>query len=473
MYDLSKILKQVVILIYLVSASIFAQETIATWAKTYGGYPWGGEWAVSMTKTSDECYLITGRFDQGTNNGEIWTLKVDSRGDTIWTRKYGKEWNDEGLFVKETSDGNYLVYGSLVYTYLPYLYDRRNILLKYDPNGNLIWFDLASGPGQFCFTSLESGIVIADVAGSGLALTNKSDTDSILWQKIYSIPLNFRHFKIVSSADNGYACVGSQIVGIQSPVNTICLIKTNAVGDTLWTRTYNQGYGKGLGLTIDGGFIICGAKEQDQNTDGIALKVDSIGDTTWTRTIPMSWGSLNDVKQTSDSGFIFIGDSYRGIELVKTDFSGVVEWSRFIVGDRAYCIEIANDGGYVFLGRTSSLGSGGLDIFLVKTDQYGRVKIPTTLPNYRNSKVDAELLKIYPNPMNNHAIIQYSLISREHVRIMLYSIVGQKIKTIYEGVKNSGDHTLQFTSEGLSSGIYVIELRSINLIYREKVLILK
>ena len=470
MYNLNKLKIRSVISTLFIAASIYAQDSSNTWTKTYGGY----SWAVSMTKTSDECYVITGRFDQGTNNNEIWTLKVDSMGDTIWTRKYGKEWNDEGIFVKETSDGNYLVYGSFVYNYHEpsLIYDQRKILLKYDHSGNLIWFDLSSGPGQFCYSSLESGIIIADVAGSGIAFTNKSDTDSILWQKIYSIPFNFRHFKMVSSIDNGYACVGSKIVGSQPEVNAITLIKTNTVGDTLWTKTYNQGYGKGVTSTHDGGFVICGAIVEDQNTNGIAIKVNSTGDTVWSRTIPMLWGSLNDVKQTSDLGFIFVGDSYRGIELVKIDYTGIVEWSTFIDGDRAYCIEIANDGGYVLLGRTSSLGSGEMNIFLIKTDQYGRVEIPTVMHNYRNSNVDEELLKIYPNPMNNHAIIQFNIKSRNQVKVNLYSIIGQKIKTLYEGVKNNGDHFLEFNSGGLSSGIYIIELRLKKIIHQKKVLIL-
>lgn len=475
---LNRIIPCIFVTTFLAAQSVQAQDINDTWVKTYGGYSWGQDWAVSMAKTSDDGYILTGRFGQDTNNNEIWTLKIDSNGDTVWTRKYGKEWDDEGIFVKETSNGNYLVYGKFVnyYNEPSQIYDSRRILLKYDPIGNLVWSELESGPGEYCFISLESGIVLADIGAGALILTNKSDSDSLLWQKRIDFPLNFRHLKMVSTNDDGYILAGSKVIGSQPQIDVIVLIRTNSVGDTLWTKTYCEGNGKCVQQTFDGGYIIGGAIRQEVNTDGIALKVDAVGDTVWSRTIPMSWGSLNDVKQTSDSGYIFIGDSNGDIDLIKTNINGVIEWSRSIGGnssEEGYCVEIANDGGYVILGRTSSFGSGGWDIFLAKTDKSGHVDMPTLINRHTKNITDFKSFNIYPNPMNNSAFIKFWLDIQNHVNITLFSIIGQKIKTLYDGIRNKGDHKISINSEGLSSGTYIIEIKTNDRISQKKIIIMK
>src|SRR5205823_6197373 len=98
--------------------------------------------------------------------------------------------------------------------------------------------------------------------------------------------------------------------------STVLLVKTNAYGDTLWTKTFENGnYGDNmLDLTYDGGFIIAGTVYDTLIESGINLiRTNSNGDTLWTKIYAA--GSSNSrtegpiVRQTSDSGFIVAGTS--------------------------------------------------------------------------------------------------------------------------------------------------------------------
>jgi hypothetical protein len=125
----------------------------------------------------------------------------------------------------------------------------------------------------------------------------------------------------------------------------IWLIRTNANGDTLWTRTFGgdtADLGHSVAQTADHGFILCGqtASFGAGNYDAWLIKTDSTGDTLWTRTFG---GGSDDV---------------------------------------GYSVQPTTDGGYIMAGKTKSIGAGGEDFCLIKTDASGRVAVaePKTIP---------------------------------------------------------------------------------------------
>ncbi len=65
--------------------------------------------------------------------------------------------------------------------------------------------------------------------------------------------------------------------------------------------------------------------------------------------------------------------------LLKTDADGVEQWNRTFGGaadDIAYAVQPTPDGGYVTTGYTSSFGAGDFDFWLIKTDADGSVDAP-------------------------------------------------------------------------------------------------
>jgi len=95
-----------VILILLLFFSVPAQA----WERTYGGSY--DEVGLSVQQTLDEGYIITGGTRSfGAGWTDVYLIKTDASGDTIWTRTYGGRGWDEGRSVQQTSDGDYIIAG--------------------------------------------------------------------------------------------------------------------------------------------------------------------------------------------------------------------------------------------------------------------------------------------------------------------------------------------------------------------------
>lgn len=76
------------------------------------------------------------------------------------------------------------------------------------------------------------------------------------------------------------------------------------------------------------------------------------------------------------------------------------------------------------------------------------------------SRKEYILYQNYPNPFNSTTIIKYQIPEEGRVKINLYNILGEKIKTLYKGERNKGEYTLVVSSGELSSGAYFYSLET-------------
>jgi len=101
------------------------------WAKTFGGN--GIDRGHSVIQTPPDGFLITGITESfGDNNKDVWLIKTDSNGDSLWTQTIGTDKIDHGYSVSQTMDGGFIITG--------YTESENNnddiILIKTDPLGN-------------------------------------------------------------------------------------------------------------------------------------------------------------------------------------------------------------------------------------------------------------------------------------------------------------------------------------------------
>jgi len=65
--------------------------------------------------------------------------------------------------------------------------------------------------------------------------------------------------------------------------------------------------------------------------------------------------------------------------------------------------------------------------------------------------------KMYPNPTNNNTTIEFSTEQSQNVRVEVYNTLGEKVYSVNEDINGSGEHTILINSQGLKSGMYLVQ----------------
>jgi len=183
------------------------------WRKEYssGDYNEG----YSVKQTYDGGYVVVGGSDDGGNEGSLWLLKTDVSGDTTWTKKYGGLGFDCGFEIQQTKDGGYIMVGEYGSTFS---YDYDLWLLKTNSFGDTLWTKTFGGYGNDEGYSVDctsdGGYIICGcnqhfILGLDDFWIIKTDsTGSMEWDKILG-GLNWDWGEsIQQTADGGYIAVG-------------------------------------------------------------------------------------------------------------------------------------------------------------------------------------------------------------------------------------------------------------------------
>ncbi|MEH6765585.1 MAG: T9SS type A sorting domain-containing protein [Aequorivita antarctica] len=196
------------------------------------------------------------------------------------------------------------------------------------------------------------------------------------------------------------------------------IIKLNAAGEIEWQNTIGgSGFDVfgGITLTTNGGYIIGGSSDSNisgdktenskGNTDYWIVNLNASGTIIWQKTIGGNAADfLEEIKTTSDGGYILGGWSVSGISgdkseasigswdywVVKLDNSGNIQWENTIGGsDIEYLRQIiqTSDGGYILSGESYSNISGDktensqgeTDYWIVKLNNSGEVEWDKTI----------------------------------------------------------------------------------------------
>ncbi len=184
----------------------------------------------------------------------------------------------------------------------------------------------------------------------------------------------------------------------ETPPHTLFLPYVTATpGVTSAPATWSIVYGgdgfeemEGVVVTDDGGLVIVGATDSyGESSDGWVLKVDGRGRIQWQRTYGGNGeDSLIDIRQTKDGGFVAVGwtDSVGAgqadVWVLRLDVQGNVVWSKVYGGpqtEQGWSIALAEDGGYVVAGGTTSFGAGQADYWVLRLDGSGNVLWQKTL----------------------------------------------------------------------------------------------
>jgi predicted GH43/DUF377 family glycosyl hydrolase len=70
------------------------------------------------------------------------------------------------------------------------------------------------------------------------------------------------------------------------------------------------------------------------------------------------------------------------------------------------------------------------------------------------------LMQNYPNPFNPKTTIIYTITKPQEIKLIIYDILGNEIKVLFDGFQNKGAHSVPFMADDLSSGVYFYKLQN-------------
>jgi len=349
------------------------------WIRTYGGQD--NDRGFSVQQTSDGGYIVAGYTSSyGAGRRDVYLIRTNSRGDTLWSRAFGGRNDDVGYSVQQTTDGGFIVAG---YTRSGFDTSYSAVyLIKTNAQGDTVWTrtygaDFGDAAAYSIALTSDGGYVIAGATRSpdsiitDVWLLRTNASGDTLWTRTYGGPRGAGGRAVQVTADGGYIVAGSAYYRVY-------LVRTNPHGDTLWTRTFGEGqinYGEAVQQTTDGGFIVTGRKSGPAPEKGVLLlKTNAAGDSLWCRVYNRNGNySGYSVQQTTDGGYIIAGTTswtFGTIYVVRTNTQGDTLWTR-IYADSAYdagrCVRQTADGGYIIAGYVGD-SNANCDVCLIKTN---------------------------------------------------------------------------------------------------------
>jgi hypothetical protein len=117
--------------------------------------------------------------------------------------------------------------------------------------------------------------------------------------------------------------------------------------------------------------------------------------------------------------------------------------------------------------------SGNYYYRLKQIDNDGSFKYSSIVEVDVNSPSAFSLNQNYPNPFNPSTIISYSLPQASNVKLIVYNAIGQPVRVLENGFKNSGTYNITFNASELSSGIYFCKIEAGQFSSIRKMMLLK
>lgn len=217
----------------------------------------------------------------------------------------------------------------------------QHLQTKVSGSANVDWaYELIRTPGKgYAFVGTTNG------SGNGGYDVYFGKLDSLLnvewiktiggsdWDLAYSLDL---------TQDSGYILAG-ETYSFGAGEKDMYLVRLNATGDTLWTRTYGgaeDDWAKEVITLHDGGFAVLGTTESfgAGKEDYYLVRTDGYGDTVWTKTYgDTTYDSGSSLVQLADSNIVMLGTSdspmsfadLKDFWALKVDTNGVEIWNKF------------------------------------------------------------------------------------------------------------------------------------------------
>ncbi|MEF8832499.1 MAG: hypothetical protein V5A66_03150 [Candidatus Thermoplasmatota archaeon] len=311
-----------------------------------------------------------------------------------WKKTYGGAGDERAKSVLYTDDGGLIIAGHSR-SFGPGKLSNFHII-KTNKNGFTEWRKTYGGryddEAEKIIKTDDGGYLIA---GSSESFRGRAQYDFWMvkidskgekqWDSGFGGNYNEKCYSVLQTEDGGYLLGGSTITYGDRGAD-YWVVKTDEEGNKSWSETYG-GAGDDICRSVikteDGNYTLAGYTDSfgDPGQGAYLVKINEDGNEIWNRTAGGTFDDyVYDAMQVDDGGYVYVGSttSYGAGEesfwMVKTDSQGFEEWNYSTDGDYneiAYAVDESEADTYVMTGYTSSYGQGGKDLWVVEIDQDG------------------------------------------------------------------------------------------------------
>jgi len=367
-----------------------------TWLQTYDPFDEAIFNVEDVVICSDGGYAINGTcVDQQTTIGWGFVIKTDSNGNMLWAKRdtVSFQIENESQAIVETEDEGIIS--------ASWLFLGGSAMIKRNIDGNREWVNLLYDLYICTMCRTNDGNIIT--AGSNYVNSEEWPTlakidqlTNIIWTNTYT----FEDYEwgvvtsVIPSSDGGYLLTG--YVKDNETENAILVIKTNADGDSLWTKILDETSLDDRGYTIaeiDEGNILVGGSLDDR-TSGFLWKLDSEGNTIWFES------------GTENCGYGFKSFAKASENSIISLFSELYFYDNSLRKfDNDYNIEWTNDLPYYSGSGDKALGITSSECIIVALYNPPNVALIKLNPDGTDIgeniiNVSKTILNAYPNPFN-------------------------------------------------------------------------
>jgi hypothetical protein len=478
-------------MLVVVTAGVASAELETVWSETYGGAAADG--FRQAIPTSDGGFIAAGyTYSFGAGDVDVFVVKTDAGGDTLWMRTYGGTSLDYGHGVCETSDGAFVVVG---YT-MSYGEGREDVyLLKLDAGGDTSWARTYGGSGldearAVCFTS-DGYILVAgqtESFGSGLSDAYLLKIDSYgdtVWTRAIGGGDSDWAEDVFEMADGCYGLSGT--TGSFNNSRDAYAVKLDRLGNVLWQSNYGDVFDyrtRGFALA-DTGMVAAGWRTDQVNSDpcqAAFLRINPTGGRQTYRKYSHPYIEYGcSICETADNGFLICGAA-KDVSTHKNDLFLVKRvqgtgwvWDQTVGGggsDWGCSVAEVEPGYYIIAGYTESSGSGSFDGWLLKMRE-----VDAAVPSARG-RSSVFMVAPSPNPFRPMAALNFTLACTMQIELAVYDVSGRRIAVLAEGLAGPGEHAVIWYGKDdrgaeVSPGVYVARLAAGDSVVSRKVVRLR
>ncbi|MGD9139917.1 MAG: FlgD immunoglobulin-like domain containing protein [bacterium] len=450
------------LLILSLAAACFAAGPDTLWTRAYSDT--SGAQIRCIDQTSDSGFIFTGSIwiDDGyvPAHAEVYTVRLDANGDTLWTTNYTVSGDAVGYGVRQTPDGGFVTAG---YTSSALADDKSVYLVKLNSLGGIVWektYGHAGGRDEANDVRVlrgDSGFVVVGFATtpgpfrSDVYLLRTDSSGDTLFTGRYDYTINDRGYSICETTD-GYVIAGH----VQSATEyDVLLLKTTSQLDTVWSRRYGGTSEYDIAYSIkltprDFGFIVAGQTYSygAGGSDGWVLKTDLNGDTLWTRTVGDSLhNEFFAVDTTYDGGYV-VGGMYGSVPFEDRKFyaakispGGAIEWEETYgpPRDECVCLDMIQtyDGGYIMGGYIRWTSTGYRNAYVIRLGDGSGSGVEPGVP-------EVLAVEASPNPFTASVRIRFTLETKVRPEIGIYDVAGRLVRSVPAGTLHPARHTFEW-----------------------------